>query len=121
MHASISAIILSALPLGFLIFFLSFFLFFLWVFSVYLLSLLPPPVLSYLYPFYTCSNLWDFSLLSLRLYQPLLASFQDYPLACWLPVHYFYLEGASHTTPHFQTKVFVFVSLLLITLPPLSG
>ena len=71
----------------------------------------PSPIHGYLYPFYTCLNLWDFSLLSLRMYQLLLASFQDYPLACWLPGHYLFLEGACHTTPHFQTKIIVLFSL----------
>ena len=65
------------------------------------------PVYGYLYPFYTCLNLCDFSLLSLRLCQPLLVSFQDYPLICWLLSHYLCSEGACHTTLLFQTKVLV--------------
>ena len=65
------------------------------------------PVYGYLYPFYTCLNLCDFSLLSLRLCQPLLVSFQDYLLICWLLSHYLCSEGACHTTLLFQTKVLV--------------
>ena len=82
MHALVSTITLTTFPLDFLIlFFVKFlfsFLFSLCVFSlsIYLLSLfLSPPAHNYLYPFYTCLNLWDFSLLSPRLYQPLLVSY----------------------------------------------
>ena len=73
---------------------------------------------GYLYPFYTCLNLCDFSLLSLRLCQPLLVSFQDYPLIRWLLGHYLCSEGACHTTLHFQTKVLVlFLTRSLPCLP----
>ena len=103
-------------------FLLSFFsLFFLGVFCLSLVTLpsfCSSRVHGYLYPFYSCLNLCDFSLLSLRLCQPLLVSFQDYPLIRWLLGHYLCSEGACHTTLHFQTKVLVlFLTCLLPCLP----
>ena len=125
MHASIFVITLS-LPYH-LIFLFSFEFFSLFSLGVFYLPLVTPssfrssPVHGYLYPFYTFLNLWDFSLLSLRLYQLLLASFQDYPLVCWLPNHYLCSEGACHTTPHFQTKILVlFLSRSLPCLPSMD-
>ena len=107
-----------------LIFLFSFEFFSLLSLGVFYLPLVTPssfrssPVHGYLYPFYTFLNLRDFSLLSLRLYQLLLASFQDYPLVCWLPDHYLCSEGTCHTTPHFQTKILVlFLSRSLPCLP----
>ena len=113
MHASISAITLS-LYCHLVSFFIYLFIYFLsgcFLSTSCHSSPFPLLVHGYFYPFYIFSNLWDCSLLSLRLYQQLLASFQDCLLACWLLDHYLCSEGAYHTIPHFQKKVFVFLFL----------
>ena len=110
MHSSISAITLS-LYCHLVSFFIYLFIYFLsgcFLSTSCHSSPFPLLVHGYFYPFYIFSNLWDCSLLSLRLYQPLLASFQDCLLACWLLGHYLCSEGAYHTIPHFIKKVFVF-------------
>ena len=114
MHASISAITFSLYcHLASLFIYLLFIYFLSGCFLSTSCHSSPFPLLihSYFYPFYIFSNLWDCSLLSLRLYQPLLASFQDCLLACSLLGHYLCSEGAYHTIPHFQKKVFVFLFL----------
>ena len=134
-HALVSTITLTTFPLDFLILFFVKFLFsflfslfsFLCVFSlsIYLLSLfLSPPVHNYLYPFYTCLNLWDFSLLSPRLYQQLLVSYGHPPglptnlLVAW---SLYLLRGCLLHHSLFLDKSSCFVSLSLTTLSPLSG
>jgi len=102
----ISTITPSSLPLCFLIFFFKFlFSFFLLFLSIYLLLLIPPPLVhGCLHPFYTCLNLWDFSLLFLRLYQPLFASFPNCILA-----YYFFVSLAFQQ--QIRVKGFLYLSL----------
>ena len=132
-YPSLPYVFCSSLSLGFLVLFLLGFFSLFFSLCVFFLHLPLVPLFfffflatvhGYIYPLYTCLNLWDFSLLSLRLYQPLLVSYgylsrttTNLLVARPLPLLRVCL---LHHSP-FPDKSSYFVSLSLTTLPPLSG